>query len=83
MFMEVSARQGTNVKALFRKVAEALPAPDDANANGCGITTDGARGAGGQSRAMGKQRDPFLLTPSLMKDGEQNAAANSSRGRCC
>ncbi|ESL05727.1 Rab family, other [Trypanosoma rangeli SC58] len=69
VFMEVSAKQGTNVKALFRKMAEALPQSDDnENAVSKGSGTN-AGGDGGQSVVLGKQRDPFLLSPSRMHEG--------------
>ncbi|AAQ15670.1 small GTP-binding protein RAB6, putative [Trypanosoma equiperdum] len=56
IFVEVSAKTGTNVKSLFRKVAEAIPVVE--------ICEKG-------TVPLGKRRDPFLLTPSQQqKDGE-------------
>ncbi|CCD14917.1 unnamed protein product [Trypanosoma congolense IL3000] len=56
IFVEVSAKQGTNVKSLFRKVAEAMPVAD----------------VGGSVAApVGKRRDPFLLTPSQLQQQQQ------------
>ncbi|RNE98763.1 small GTP-binding protein RAB6 [Trypanosoma conorhini] len=75
-FMEVSAKQGTNVKALFRKMAEALPLSDDNENRG----SNGAGGGGGQPVVLGKQRDPFLLTPSRMREGSRNGAHNGNGG---
>ncbi|ESL08631.1 small GTP-binding protein RAB6 [Trypanosoma rangeli SC58] len=80
VFMEVSAKQGTNVKALFRKMAEALPQSDDnENAVSKGSGTN-AGGDGGQSVVLGKQRDPFLLSPSRMHEGNQSGAQNNNNG---
>ncbi|ORC85020.1 small GTP-binding protein RAB6 [Trypanosoma theileri] len=76
MFMEVSARQGTNVKALFRRMALALPVLDETKGD-----VSNSNHTGGV--AMGKQRDPFLLTPSRSQEVNRNTAENAGQGRCC
>lgn len=96
LFMEVSAKHGTNIKALFRLVAQALPGPkDDGTADGTGgstATSSGAPKAGGNTVRLGASRDPFLLTPSGAKDsgsggGGADAAASGAAGTrsggCC
>jgi Ras-related protein Rab-6A len=73
MFLEVSAKLGSNVKALFRKVANALPGSE-------GLPGDSNFAAGSTHQAPGglktvERRDPFLVTPTRM-----NAAANEKQG---
>lgn len=76
MFLEVSAKQGSNVKALFRKIANALPYHDAASTGAAGATSGGnpsaERGADGVER-----RDPFRVTPARMAAA---AAAQESKG---
>lgn len=74
VFMEVSAKLGTGVKALFRRVAETLPRQD----NGDGAQDDSEGGA--RPAVLGKQRDPFLLTPSRADGAGDSGGAH---GRCC
>ncbi|KAF5217600.1 hypothetical protein ECC02_009524 [Trypanosoma cruzi] len=98
VFVEVSAKQGKNVKTLFRKMAEALPLPDD-NASGIGKKGNGVGDSSGQPVVLGKQRDPFLLNPSRLPQSDRNGLqtnnnnnrgnddtngfANYRQGRCC
>jgi Ras-related protein Rab-6A len=84
MFLEVSAKVGTNVKSLFRKVANALPHPS---------TTAGAGGAEGDSGKHGaavERKDPFKITPSKMaaaaasaESGDRTSGAASGGGCQC
>lgn len=87
MFLEVSAKQGSNVKALFRKVANALPAMEG---YGTGSSEGGgphAQGAGAASATGGiktvERRDPFLVTPSRMNAAAAEKAEGQSQGSTC
>ncbi|CBZ31193.1 small GTP binding protein rab6-like protein [Leishmania donovani] len=83
LFMEVSAKHGTNIKHMFRQVAAALPAPAStgggAGVNGAtpssagGVGAAGASGSGAAAPGIsagqfgGVVRSPFLITPSAMQ----------------
>lgn len=81
MFLEVSAKQGTNVKALFRKIANALPYNDavTTNAGGPNATADGSDAV--------ERRDPFRVTPARMAAAaaaqEANKGDPASQGSGC
>lgn len=97
MFVEVSAKLGSNVKSLFRKIALALPCPAAAAAvSGAvagGSATAGAAGAEGGAAVGGvnsgaSQEAPKaanLITPSRMKAAaaEAEASPTASAGGCC
>lgn len=73
MFLEVSAKQGTNVKALFRKIANALPYHDAVTtAAGAAASTDGADNV--------ERRDPFRVTPARMAAAVAAQEANKNEG---
>ena len=74
MFLEVSAKQGTNVKALFRKIANALPY-HDATTAGSG-TAPAADGAADNV----ERRDPFRVTPARMAAAVAAQEANKTEG---
>jgi Ras-related protein Rab-6A len=79
MFIEVSAKVGTNIKSLFRKVAHALPmhpVPASATMSVPGRTAGGgATGSSGtatsSTSAEIQRKDPFLITPSRTQEAEQ------------
>lgn len=64
LFLEVSAKVGTNVKTLFRKVANALPYLQSTTVN----TTTGAGTTTSESTGLpnAEKKDPFKITPSKM-----------------
>lgn len=73
MFLEVSAKVGSNIKALFRKVAHALPTTTLVGGGG-GAAGGAAAGAGGTFKDV-QTKDPFLITPSRTA-----AAINAKEG---
>ena len=87
MFLEVSAKLGSNVKALFRKVANALPAHDGSVlvSGEVGLSASNSLSAAGNSKPV-ERRDPFLVTPSRMnaaaKQKDEGAADKTSGGYC-
>lgn len=83
MFIEVSAKLGTNVKTLFRRVATALP---------CTVPTVVSAAPAGESShvsapaATVERKDPFKITPSKMAAAaaaNNNAASSSTSGGVC
>jgi hypothetical protein len=79
MFLEVSAKLGSNVKALFRKVANALPGVEGLQGG-----EPGAGGAIPQSIPIKtvERRDPFLVTPSRMNAASKEKESAGSPGAC-
>lgn len=69
-FIETSAKQGTNVKNLFRKLALALPGVEQANNNGTGNTNTG----NSQTNAV---------VDVKLKSGNQNPAQGGYCGGYC
>lgn len=84
LFMECSAKHGTNIKAMFRRVAEALPGPTATPAAAAGDAPP-VDGSGGGPAG----RDPFLVTPSVMQEASARqaqggaTASEGSWGGCC
>jgi len=75
MYVEVSAKLGTNIKALFRKVANALPSQaDDGLASGDNSSTNVGQ------RTIVERKDPFLITPSRMAAASSGDASGSNGG---
>mmetsp|Transcript_7586 Transcript_7586/g.8536 ORF Transcript_7586/g.8536 Transcript_7586/m.8536 type:complete len:249 (+) Transcript_7586:70-816(+) len=89
MFIEVSAKIGTNVKTLFRRVATALPCtvPLAATVNG---EVQNANGTAPSASSV-ERKDPFKITPSKMaaaaaasgNNGNGGAAASPGSGGIC
>ena len=76
LFIETSAKAGYNVKALFRKLATALPGMEAAGANGGG-------GRGGGSGAGGAG-DASLIDIQLQAKPQPGDGAGAAGGsRCC
>lgn len=71
LFLEVSAKVGTNVKSLFRKVANALPHPTSS-------TTAMSGADGSSSKGAIERKDPFKITPSKMAAAAAAGAENNS-----
>ena len=95
MFIEVSAKAGTNIKSLFRKVANALPsAPTSANLagisggskSGTSSAVGGASGSSGVATVMTgadiQKKDPFLITPQRTAEADKAKAKRQSSGYC-
>lgn len=93
LFCEASAMNGTNIKNLFRVVAQTLPAaaapPQTATTGAGAAASSGVSGSAGRFGAA--TRDPFLVTPSMMTDADRRQAgninsdssSNSAAGGCC
>ncbi|EPY41179.1 Rab family, other [Angomonas deanei] len=77
LFTEVSAKTGAGIKAMFRQVAAALPAPDLTDQDG-----DGTGGNGNNSANQNRTSNPFLVTPSTMRetDAARQALGNRNTG---
>ena len=78
MFMEVSAKVGTNIKSLFRKVANALPAT---TGTGASVAAGGARTGSGVAEIQ--RKDPFLITPSRTAESEKRKQEEGQAGGAC
>jgi Ras-related protein Rab-6A len=81
LFMEVSAKTGANVKALFRKVANAMPfvppsAPLHASA---GASSTGTVPPAPEIR----KQDPFLVTPSRQIEATARLQNKEQEGWSC
>jgi Ras-related protein Rab-6A len=79
LFIEVSAKTGSNVKALFRKVANAMPtvsiaAPMHTNPAG---TSAGASLLATAPQEVRRQ-DPFLVTPSRQQEASERLKAKTA-----
>lgn len=90
LFCEVSAKNGTNIKQLFRTVAQSLPAPPPSSEIGAeGGGGKAAAAGGGQGTFGAATRDPFLITPSVMSDAaqrqqqQQGGGSAQGAGRSC
>lgn len=78
--MEVSAKHGTNIKALFRKVAQALPGP------GTDETDRSGQPVAGQTGGFPAGRAPFLVTPTTSREANNRAGeprSGDGKSTCC
>lgn len=96
IFMEVSAKCGSNIKQLFRQVAAALPAPAPLPGKCGSDARDGetdmsvaAGGSGGRGFSSGITRSPcIIITPTALQEPTDHnvthqVGGNSGSGTCC
>jgi hypothetical protein len=77
LFIETSARGGYNIKALFRKLATALPGSMGGGSGGAG---GGAGGAGGAGRPV--QAESNLIDIKLKPVPPADAPSGGGGGGC-
>lgn len=84
IFMEVSAKSGNNVKALFRKIANAMPvtAPAAPMHNAAGGLSAGGSSALGTLAPEIRRHDPFLVTPSRTAEAADRAKSGEGASTC-
>lgn len=83
IFVEVSAKTGANVKALFRKVANTMPTnPAPSSRSRSDNRSSGTASATSQPEV--RKQDPFLITPSRQKEAaERSSTENGERSCAC
>lgn len=89
LFMEVSAKAGSNVKTLFRRIAAALPAVQPPTFAAGGTVAAATAGSGMMLAQQDptRRKDPFLVTPANRPTGTGAVAptpldGNASRCQC-
>ena len=87
LFVEVSAKSGANVKALFRKVANAMPVSLPSGPMHSAPVAPVAAGgtlapAAGSAQPEVRRQDPFLITPSRQLDAAERAKAKNGSQMC-
>eukprot|EP00744_Colponema_vietnamica_P026840 GILI01039948.1.p1 GENE.GILI01039948.1~~GILI01039948.1.p1 ORF type:complete len:268 (-),score=39.78 GILI01039948.1:32-781(-) len=85
IFVEVSAKLGSNVKSLFRKIALALPCPPPESAALPSGSAEGGPGAA-SSGAQQPAKNSNIITPSRMKEAAERAETAQQGGGgygCC
>jgi Ras-related protein Rab-6A len=85
IFMEVSAKSGANVKALFRRIANTMPqvpvAPMHSQTAGQG--EEHSTSAGTTAAPPVRRQDPFLVTPSRQKEAAERKTRGDEPGGLC
>ncbi len=84
-YIEVSAKTGVNVKALFRKVSTTIPLPEAPSGGGGGVGGGGGiMGAGGVTGLGGipavRRLDPLRVAPAGASDGSGGGSGDGGSG---